>query len=44
MNTQLEMKLQTWDYDLTTFNTSRIKTSVTKKTPRLPFQYNGKKL
>ena len=41
MNTQPEMKRQTWDYDLTTFNTSRIKTSVIK-TPRLPFKYNGR--
>ena len=40
MNTQLEMKLQTWDYDLTTFNTSRIKTSVIK-TPRLRLNIMG---
>ena len=34
------MKRQTWDYDLTTFNTSRIKTSVIK-TPRLRLNIMG---
>ena len=40
MNTQLEMTWQTWDYDITTQDTSR--NTYVIKTPQLPFNYSGK--